>query len=251
MQPEKISSRKNPYIVHLRALAADGDYRREKREYLCDGMKLLREALLNGAEILSALWRQGGQTLPLPSGTREFTADGELFDYASPMKNSPGPVFTLRMPEQPPEVGLSNAVILENVQDPGNVGTVLRSAAALGIDAVLLCGACADLYSPKTARAAMGALFRQRVIQTDVDGAAELAGRNSLPLLGAALSDGAMDIRQADVKRAAVAIGSEGRGLSPELLARCDGQIIIPMTPGSESLNAAAAAAVIMWEMAR
>ena len=157
----------------------------------------------------------------------------------------------MAVPEAERDRPLKNAIVLENVQDPGNVGTVIRTANAFGIGAVLLVGACADLYNPKTVRATMGAIFRQRVEQLSVDEMKALLCENALPLYGAALSDGARDIRQAELRQAAVAIGSEGNGLSRELLALSDGQIIIPMTPESESLNAGVAASVVMWEMTR
>lgn len=141
--------------------------------------------------------------------------------------------------------------MLESVQDPGNVGTVIRTANAFGIDAVILTGNCADLYNPKTVRATMGAIFRQRVLCRGVDELMPLLAGNGLALYGAALSARAADIRRVDVKNAAVAIGSEGSGLSAALLALCRGEVIIPMRPDSESLNAGVAASVVMWEMAR
>ena len=235
MDAERISSRKNKYIAHLRALASDADYRYACAEYLCDGIKLLAEALDKGARVQSVLWKD---------------APAELFDYASPMKNSPGPVFTLAMPEEH-NAELRRAVLLENVQDPGNVGTVIRTAAALGFDSVILCGACADVYSPKTARATMGAIFRENIVRMDIAAAAEYIHSRGMKLYGAALSERAADIRTAELKDAVVAIGSEGRGLSAELLSLCDGELIIPMTPGSESFNAAIAAAIVMWEIMR
>lgn len=248
MKYEYISSRKNRYIAHLRALGSEANYRREQGEYLCDGFKLLEEALDKGQKITSVLWRGEPENVPAGlEGVRQYCAADELFDYASPMKNSPGPVFTLEMPQEPEAAEIKNALLLENVQDPGNVGTVIRTAAALGIDAVILCGACADIYSPKTARATMGAIFRQRILHLDIEGVKALG----LPLIGAALSDRARDIRSLDIKNAVVAIGSEGRGLSGELLGCCDSELIIPMTEGSESLNAAVAACLVMWEMAR
>lgn len=112
-------------------------------------------------------------------------------------------------------------------------------------------GACADLYNPKTVRASMGAIFRQRVLKMSIKELDEFTRRQCLPLFGAALSDKAADIRNAELHRSAVAIGSEGRGLSRELLDICGGELIIPMNPHSESLNAAIAASVIMWEMSR
>lgn len=235
----------------MRALANDGAYRRERGQFLCDGMKTLREALTFGARVCSVLWKEQAQRVEGLDCREQYAAPAELFDYASYMKNSPGPLFAVAVPEAERDRPLKNAIVLENVQDPGNVGTVIRTANAFGIGAVLLVGACADLYNPKTVRATMGAVFRQRVEQLSVDEMKALLCENALPLYGAALSDRARDIRQAELRQAAVAIGSEGNGLSRELLALCDGQIIIPMTPESESLNAGVAASVVMWEMTR
>ena len=247
---EQLRSRQNPTVQRLRKLAADGVFRREQREYLCDGGKLLREAMDKGACVHSVLWRDRAEEIGLPEAVRQFVASGELFDYVSPMKNSPGPIFTLGIPDMPEPV-FDRAILLENVQDPGNVGTVIRTAAAMGVETVLLVGACADVYSPKTARATMGAIFRERLIRCTAEEAKSFAERNGLKLYGAALSGRAADIRTLNLKSAVVAIGSEGRGLSDELLRLCDGELIIPMSPGSESLNAAMAASVILWEMAR
>ena len=247
---EKITSRKNAFIVQMRALAADGEERRKAGAFVCDGLKLLGEAEENGAEILSVLWKEGGahgqSDCPV-----QFIAPADLFDYASAMKNSPGPLFTVRIRKPDKTGAVSNAIILENVQDPGNVGTVLRTASAFSIDAVVLTGESADLYSPKTVRATMGAIFRQRVLRLAREELPAWLEANDLPLYGAALSENARDLREVDITHTAVAVGSEGRGLSAELLALCRGEIIIPMDARSESLNAAVAASVLMWEMNR
>lgn len=248
---EAISSRKNQTIARLRLLAADGAFRREQGEYLCDGSKLLREALEQGADLRCILWKEKPEKLPGLEAVKQYVAPAALFDYASPMKNSPGPVFTVAIPGEERDRPLENAIVLENVQDPGNVGTVLRTAKALGVSAVVLVGTCADVYSPKAARATMGAIFRQRVIQAEIPALKALAAKNGLPLYAAALSEQAADIRSLALKKAMVCVGSEGRGLSRELIDACDGQLIIPMTPGSESFNAAVAASLIMWEMTR
>ena len=248
---EAISSRKNQHIVRLRSLAADGAFRREQGEYLCDGIKLLREALAQGADLRTVLLKEQAEDLAGLEGVKQYVAPAELFDYASPMKNSPGPVFTVTIPEEETDSPLENAIVLENVQDPGNVGTVLRTAKALGVSAVVLVGACADVYSPKATRATMGAIFRQRVLRADIPALKALAEKNSLPLYAAALSERAVDIRSLALENAMVCVGSEGQGLSRELMDACDGQLIIPMTPGSESLNAAVAASLILWEMTR
>lgn len=248
---ETLSSRKNAYIRHVRQLAADVAYRRAQGEYLCDGRKTLEEALRYGAQIRSVLWKeQPGEAEGLTCAA-QYVAPADLFDYASPMQNSPGPLFCVAIPEAKEPETLQHVLVLETVQDPGNVGTVVRTANAFGIDAVILVGACADLYQPKTVRASMGAIFRQRVLTMELDALCALLQRHGLPLYGAALDARALDIRTLSLQHAALAVGSEGRGLSAELLARCKEKVIIPMNPDSESLNAAVAASVLMWEMAR
>ena len=247
---DRITSRKNAFIMQLRALASDAEARREQGAFVCDGLKLLGEAVENGAEILSVLWKEGGALSEIDCPV-QAVAPAELFDHASPMKNSPGPLFTVRIPVDPKDGKIENAIILENVQDPGNVGTVLRTASAFSIGAVVLTGDCADLYGPKTVRATMGAVFRQRVLRLDRSELPAWLEEHGLPLYGAALSKDAQDLRGLDLTHAAVAVGSEGQGLSPELLALCRGEVIIPMDARSESLNAAVAASVLMWEMAR
>ena len=252
---EKITSRKNPYIVHLRQLAASSEYREEQKEYICDSLKLLKEAVQFGVKVTSVLWRglpDSAEGFPSLSGeTKQYAAPEDLFDYASPMKNSPGPLFTCAFPENSKKTEIRNAVILENVQDPGNVGTVIRTANAFGISEVILTGACADLYSPKTVRATMGAIFRQKIEKMSREDLAAFLEETGLPLYGAVLSDRAVSLRDIDITRAAVAVGSEGRGLSREFIEMCAGEIIIPMQPGSESLNAAMAGTVLMWEMSK
>ncbi len=132
---DRITSRKNAMIARLRALGADGAFRAETGQFLCDGYKLLDEAIKSGAEITAVLWKEGGASGEADC-EEQFLAPPELFDYASPMKNSPGPLFSVRRGVCGSDDPIRSAIILENVQDPGNVGTVLRTASAFGVDAV-------------------------------------------------------------------------------------------------------------------
>ncbi|MBR1659293.1 MAG: RNA methyltransferase [Oscillospiraceae bacterium] len=245
---ERLTSRKNEIIRRIRLLGADPAARRETGEFVCDGEKLLDEALRHGAEITRVLWA-GGPGAAVP-GAAEYSVPQELLDYVSPLKHAARVVFTAKMRRWPPaEPG--RALVLETVQDPGNLGTILRTANALRIDTVILTGDCADPWGPKTVRAGMGAAFRQRVYEMEREEMRAYLSAHGLRLYGAALSDRAADIRTLDLKRSAVAIGSEGRGLSPALRSLCDGEAIIPMNEDCESLNAAVAAAIIMWELAK
>ena len=247
---EHITSRKNARIQSIRALGRSRRDREAAGLFVLDGEKLLREALQFSAPVETVLWAEQA-AFRLPDGVQEIITPRELAEYVSPLEHSPGPVFTVRMPAQTIPERVERLLVLENVQDPGNVGTVIRTANALGFEAVALVGACADLYSPKTARATMGAIFRQTVFACSPEELDALLRRSALPLYGAALTDTARDVREVDLRRAAVAVGSEGQGLSEAFLRRCDGEIIIPMQPDSESLNASVAASILMWEIAR
>ena len=240
---EPIRSRQNELVKKFIALGADAEARRQAGEFLCAGRTLLDEALAAGVDITCVLAAEDIPGLPVRLVTPE------ILRAVSPLQNSPGPVFTVRMQPVPPARTLRRAIVLENVQDPGNVGTVLRTAAAFGMDLAALCGACADPWNPKTVRASMGAIFRQAVVRTDLDGLEDAL--RGLPLYGAALAPGGADIRVLPAGPLAVAVGNEGKGLTAALLAKCAGTVRIPMRPGTESLNAAVAAAVAMWEIVR
>lgn len=246
---EKLSSRQNKTIAHLRKLGTDKAYRHACGEGICDGIKLLREALMWGVELVSVFWL-GESEMTLPEGVKEYSLSSELMDYASPLKNSPGPIFTFRMPDWD-KTGPGRCLVLETIQDPGNLGTILRTANALSMDSVILTGDCADVYNPKTVRAAMGAVFRQRVFTMTRKEMRDYLSSKGMKLYGAALSDKSRDIRLVELEGCAVAIGSEGKGLSKEFLELCDGEIIIPMNEQCESLNAGVAAAIVMWELCR
>lgn len=248
---EHITSRKNRIITHLKELSADGTYRRASGEFVCDGEKTLKEALSFGAEIGCVLWGSEPK-FAIPESIEQYSCPSELMQHVSPLKNSAGPVFSVKIPQKTAQCKpVSTAIILENVQDPGNVGTVIRTADAMGTDVVILVGDCADLYNPKTVRATMGGIFRQAVIELDLEELKDYVNHKSLRLFGAALSESAEDIRRVNMKQIAVAIGSEGKGLSTELLEICTGALIIPMQQNCESMNAAVAASIVMWEMSR
>ena len=244
---ETITSRKNEKIVHLKKLGADRSYRYACGQFLCDGEKLLEEAVDAGAEVGIVLYC-GDKPAAVPADIEAYRVPRELIDAVSPLKGAQDVLFSCRMPESGGAIPNGSSIILENVQDPGNVGTVLRTAVAMGIGSVLLVGACADPFNPKTVRGTMGAIFRQKLMMVDYDALEQLVQRGTA-LYGAALGPESRDIREIDLKNAAVVIGSEGSGLTGRMLDICTGRLIIPMEPGCQSLNAAVAAAMVMWEM--
>ena len=243
---ERITSRSNPLMAHIKKLASSASYRRKCGEFVCDSPKLLQEALQWNAEVLCVV-ATGAMALPaLPKGVRQVEVPEELMTSVSPMKTPQGVLFTCRLPraELPETLDGARYMVLDGVQDPGNVGTVLRTADAFECDGLLLLDGCADPYSPKTVRASMGAIFRRSVWTCTAQQMAQALKASHIPLYGAALRDDTLDAR-------AVAIGSEGRGLTEEVLSLCDKTIRIPMSPRCESLNAAIAATVLLWEAYR
>ena len=250
---ETITRRTNPLMTHMRKLAASGAYRRECGEFLCDSPKLLAEALLWKAELVTVVASRGTAVPKLPAGVRLVEVPEDVMAAVSPMKTPQGVLFTCRLPQVdlPEELSGRRYMVLDGVQDPGNVGTILRTADAFSADGLLLVNGCADLYNPKTIRATMGAVFRCPVWVCDVPHLRALLTASGLPLYGAALRAETIDARTADYSRCAIAIGSEGRGLSAQMLDICDRTVLIPMQAHCESLNAAIAAAVLLWEAAR
>ena len=253
MNAETITSRQNPLMTHLRKLASSRSYRKKSGEYLCDGTKLLAEALKWGAEVKTAVFSEGVDIPPLPDGVRAVRVSEELMRAVSPMETPQGALFTVALPEvQLPEtLSGKHYLVLDGVQDPGNVGTILRTADAFDCDGVFLVNACADLYNPKTARATMGAIFRREAYSVTVEELFSLLQKSGVSLYGTALRDDTVPLAEANLARAAVAIGSEGRGLSQQVLDECAKTLKIPMNPRCESLNAAIAATVVLWEMYR
>ena len=138
------------------------------------------------------------------------------------------------------------------LQDPGNLGTILRTADAFALDLVILCEGCTDPTAPKVVRATMGAAFRQPVCQMPLTDAVSALRAQQIPVYAAALEPDSVPVPAEGLPaRAAVIIGNEGRGVTAAALEQCDQKLIIPMAGRAESLNAGVAAAILIWEMTK
>ena len=140
---------------------------------------------------------------------------------------------------------------VENLQDPGNLGTIIRTADAFALDGIILCEGCVDPTSPKVVRATMGAAFRMPIAAAPLEQTVAFLREQNMPLYAAALSESSVPLTHVDLTRAAVMIGNEGRGITKKAAVLCTQQIIIPMDGRAESLNASVAASIIMYEMSR
>ena len=249
---EEITSRSNPLMTHIRKLTGSKKQRRATGEMVCEGPKMLREALQWGAEITVVLETEDAAPLPeLPQGVRRVRVPRDLLQSVADTQTPQELLFlcrlpTLALPEQLPG---GRYLVLDGLQDPGHVGAIWRTADAFGADGLILLPGCADPWSPKTLRGSMGACFRLPLWETTLPVLRERLAEAGLPLWAAALGEEAENLRQVSLKRGAVVIGSEGQGVSAEVLEACDRRLKIPMRDRCESLNAATAAAVILWVM--
>lgn len=269
-----IVSRQNRRIVGLCKLT-DRKAREESGQFRLDGVKLLCEALRRGVTLTGVFLRVSDaahveermRTLygctPEQLKCPVIPVEDGLFDKISTENAPEGVISTANYIDKRhkkytinkdglPELPEGPVVLMESVRDPVNVGAVIRSAAALGVSCMILSQDCADLYHPRTLRAAMGPLFSMPILRVDdLCGAVRILRERGRVVSAAALDDSAQRLGEVDMtgKYAAAVIGNEGHGLSEAVIAACDRTVFIPMEADTESLNAGVAASLLMWEM--
>ena len=247
MTEQRVTSRKNPLLQQVKKLLSSRKAREEAGLFAADGVKLLGEAV-RWYPGLDTVILSDGVHADVPESVRLFRVPEDVMAFISPMESPQGALFLCRLPEKKTYAPTPGCLLLDGIQDPGNLGTILRTADALDIPVTLLEG-CADPYSPKTVRASMGAVFRTQPVKADWAEVKAACGVAGIPVAVTALSQRAKDLRNADLRSMAVVIGSEGQGVRREILESADGELIIPMNKRCESLNAAVAAAIVMWQM--
>ncbi len=268
MTVKNITSRANPLIKETVKLG-DKKHRDELKKFCFEGRKLLSEALSENIPLEYIMFTERAQNdekiRPLLESASQkaemYLVTDDVYDKIS-FERSPEGVFCVsKALDKSHNLYIiykgSNlnrrTVILDGVRDPGNLGTVLRTASAFGIQNVIMSADCADVYNSKTVRASMGAVFRINTVRvTDLPQTVTELRKNGVKVYSATLSDNAVSLT--DVKEASKAIfviGNEGSGIREEVMNATDGCVIIPMDKGTESLNAASAATVILWEQYR
>ncbi len=247
MTEERIVSRKNPFLQQVKKLLSSRKEREAAGLFVADGTKLLEEAVKHYPGLQAVILSDGVQA-QVPAHVRLVRVPEDVMQSISPMAAPQGALFVCRLPEKKAFTAQAPMLLLDGIQDPGNLGTILRTADALKIRVALLEG-CADPYSHKVVRASMGAVLRAGVVQTTWEEASTALRAAGIPVAVTALSDRAQDIRRADLTRMAVVIGSEGQGVRQQILENAEHELIIPMHENCESLNAAVAAAIVCWQM--
>jgi RNA methyltransferase, TrmH family len=244
-----IRSRDNPRVKRWAKLASDASVRRSEKRVILEGPHLVAEALQAGLEPLALIVSETGlrrAEIRKIVGQREPVVLGDhVFGIVADAETPPGIAAEIAIPQGPADPSTSS-VFLEGVQDPGNVGAILRSAAAFGVGEVVLDRGCADAWSPKVLRAAMGGHFKL-VLRQVRDLQEALGGFSGTAVC--TVSSGGVALREAELKgRLGWIFGAEGKGVSDAAAQRAALKVTIPMAPDTESLNVAAAAAICLYE---
>lgn len=261
---EILTSRSNPRIRELIRLFTSARDRRAMHLFVAEGERLCRDAALSNAEIVrtfvtpTAREKYPETVQVLADRSQEFYLISEELAERIGDTETPQGIFSVCkiLDKQIEMVHInknSRLLVLENLQDPANMGAVFRTAEAFGLNGVLLAGNCCDVYAPKTVRAGMGAVFRLNLLRASTgEQAAAVLKQSGIHTFAAVAHGNAVALRDGILGGGcAVFIGNEGNGLTEETIAACDTALTIPMGGRAESLNAAAAAAVLMWEMVR
>ena len=249
MMEIRITSRKNPLLQQVKKLLTSKKERESAGLFVADGTKLLQEAIQYWPGLETVILSDG-VSATVPEQVQVVRVPEDVMQSISPMQSPQGALFICRLPKKTAFEPKAGMLLLDGIQDPGNLGTILRTADALDVPVVILEG-CADPFSHKVVRASMGAVFRTPPITAAWKEVQQACTAHKIPLAVTALSEKAKDLRQAEVERMAVVIGSEGQGVRKEILDCADAQLIIPMNPRCESLNAAVAATIVMWQMTK
>lgn len=252
-EPVRVSARDNPLLVKLRRIARDGAAYRKLGAVWLEGDHLCRALLVRGGRPAQAVFSESGWAEPglralAATAPRVVVVPDALFAQLSTLESPARMGFVLDSPSAAPPAPRVPTVVLDRVQDAGNAGSILRSAAAFGVTQVVALKGTVALWSPKVLRAGMGAHFALRLV--------EASGHEVLDALGLPLvvtsSHGGVDLPDAAVPLpCAWVFGHEGQGVDATLVARCALAVRIPQPGGEESLNVAAAAAVCLYESVR
>lgn len=223
-------------------------YREESGEYIVEGLHLILEAYKAGA--LEELILEEGVDAPVPGPYAYFSK--EVMSKISTM-DTPSTIMGLCHKVSQDEIKGNKILILDGIQDPGNLGTIIRSAVAFNIDTIVLSENTVDLYNPKVLRATQGMFFHVNVVSRMALEVISMLQNIDIPVYGTSVLNG-FDVRtlSSDEKKGfALVVGNEGNGVRDEILAVCDKNLYIGMNENVESLNVAIAASILLYELGR
>ncbi len=239
-----ITSKQNALIKEIRSLS-DKKNRDKLGLFIIEGVKPVKEAVSLGIEIKVVVGTEKGLYGICFKDFAVETVTDEVFDYISEEKTPQGVLAVAYKPKNQLVSPVGNALLLDGVSDPSNVGAIIRTAAAAGYNYIYTTADCADPYSQKAVRASMSGVFRVRVVRADIDA---LLDAVALPLVVADMDgESVFDLTLNGAH--CLVIGSEGHGVSDKVLSKAKHVVKIPMENGVESLNAAVSAGILMYSL--
>ncbi|MGN0558059.1 MAG: TrmH family RNA methyltransferase [Acutalibacteraceae bacterium] len=257
----KITSKENPAIKNVIKLKSSAKRRKEQSLFIAEGLRLCYDAFISKAEITStfvteqAMSKYSEKIEQIKAVSTDFyIVDEKIFSLISDTKTPQGVICVIKILDKSNSFDTMNyngkLLALDNVSDPQNLGTILRTAEAFGIKGVILSEGCCDIYSPKVVRGSMGAIFRVPFIITD--DLPSFIRSSHCASYAAVLDEKSVSVKEISFEEnSIVVIGNEANGITAETLKACDKSVIIPMSGRAESLNAAVAASILMWEMVK
>ena len=247
---ESLTSLKNPKIVAWRGLK-DRKSRKESGCFLVEGRKMVEEALASSFLVETVLVGEShAQDFCVPENVEAYLLPDHVLAAVCDTKTPQGIAAIVRM--QTVQAAGSCLLALDDVQDPGNVGTILRTADAAGFDGVIMSDKCADVFSPKVLRATMGSIFRMPITITDhLADTLHTMREEGWSILSSQLDGTPFFHREPVGEKFCLIIGNEGNGVSPAVQAEATHRLRLPMRGGAESLNAAIAAGIMMYDLMR
>lgn len=249
-----ITSAANPVVKMLKSLSVR-KYRAESGLFLVEGERPIADAVTNGFNLV--ILAHAGHSAPpaaLTAAAREvYGTTGEILRRITNRDNAQPVIGVFALPHHTLDYAQSGLwVALEAIRDPGNLGTIIRTADAAGAAGLILIGDCCDAYQPETIRATMGSFTRIPVIRTDEESFLRWKNERSFPLTGTHLHARTADYRTLSYPATmCLLMGNESKGLSAGLTAACDQLAVIPMAAGPESLNLAVSTALMLYEIKR
>lgn len=257
-----ITSRENPTIKEIIKLQKSAKYRRENSLFTVEGVRICRDAVISGAKIIKFIYtaqakEKYSDDFKIISDTdcEKIEVSTDIFLKISDTKSPQGLLCLISMLDKSSLLdkieNMGRYIALENISDPSNLGTILRTAEALGIDGIIISEDCCDIYSPKVVRGSMGAVFRMKfLVVKDFSDYIKKLTEGGIKTY-ASTPRNAVSVTEVDFKSGIILIGNEGAGLTDKAIDACMTSVKIPMLGRAESLNASAAASILMWELIR
>lgn len=257
---ELIQSKTNPKIKQIAKLVSSAKERKKQGQFVLEGLRLCQDAMQSGIRFsmlvyTKAALNKSGEIIELLEKNSEFSfvATEDVFEKISDTVSPQGVICVADMPKENDYALNKNGkyIVLNNLSNPDNIGAISRTAEAFGVDALIVIGGC-DIYNPKALRSSMGALIRLSVLNFTEDDFFDFCLKNGIKTFASTPRKDALPLDECNFESAtAVLIGNEANGLDDSIIAKCDSTVTIKMNGKAESLNAAAAAAVLIYEMTK